>query len=113
MRANDIINKAKKDIEAFIAFELPLLYLRIHKNFPNFSKDEELVIKAEELDKEIIINSLECLLKEIRLSLDEKVFVIFDNGIDDEIAFEDLTINEIVEISNAVQRTYEKLVKQK
>lgn len=103
LKAELIINKARQELKDFIVYETTMLYYKLGKQTPNFSKDEEIVLNNSDFKEETTI-------EKVIITLDGNVFIEVKETIG-EICWEDLGTDELVTIANVLQRTYNKTIK--
>lgn len=117
-KADAIIARAKKEIVDFICFETPLLYKKFGWEEPvegdNHSiaagdLDSHLTIKIE-VDNSYLDISDTCYedreVAEILVNLNDKeIWVCTEYN---EYTIDEISIDELVEIANAIEETYEK-----
>lgn len=129
--ADFFIEKTRNNIIEFLRSEIGLLYVAIHKQLPDFSNYEDVVIynydllttptigvymtEDEENENGIVrYQRLHC----IKLLLDNSiVFEVEDVagvGVEDwEFDLNDISTDELANIANAIQVTYEDIIKRK
>ena len=117
-----IMISAREEIKNNLITNIGKIYLSIHNKFPNFGKDEEVVLYNYDLvktpniclitDNVITKHRLHC----IRVCLDDSVFIEVENADgtdieDGEYNVNDLTFDEFSDIANAVEVTYNEVYK--
>lgn len=128
--ADFLIEKTRNNIIEFLRYEIGLLYVAIHKQLPDFSNYEDVIIynydllttptigvymKEDENENGIVrYQRLHC----IKLLLDDSiVFEVEDVagvGVEDwEFDLNDVSTDELANIANAIQVTYEENLKVK
>lgn len=128
--ADFFIEKTRNNIIEFLRYEIGLLYVAIHKQLPNFSNYEDVVIynydllttptigvyMEEDGNENGIVRyqRLHC----IKLLLDNSiVFEVEDVagvGVEYwEFDMSDVSTDELANIANAIQVTYEDIIKRK
>lgn len=125
--AGYIIENAREQLIEFMRCGIAMLYLAIHKKMPNFSKDEDVVIYNYDLlitpnillwiedgSENGVIESLR--LHSVKLLLDTSiVFEIEDENrvLDGEFSVDKISTDELADIANAIQETYNDIVTRK
>ena len=116
MKAYEIIQNAKKEIVDLIGTEASLLYKKLE--LPEPEEDEAYVIEASDLHRPVSINvevdntylDVEdtCFerkeVEQIIVERDGTVTIVAEDG---EYSTDDITIEELVNISAAIELTYE------
>ena len=128
MKADLIIEKARNEITDFLRYEIGLLYLNLHKQYPTFESGEDVVITNKEMIEIPIIgvwmkdNELEesvitfQKLHNIKLLLDDSIVFELEDiegvGVMDwEFDLSDISTDDLAKIANVIQKTYEKNIK--
>lgn len=115
MKAYSIIQNAKKEIVDFICFEVPLLYTKL--GMPKLEEDEAYTIEASDLHRQV---SIKVEVDNTYLDVEESCFeyrdvaqiIVERDGTvtiateDGEFSTEDITIEELANISDAIELTY-------
>ena len=113
MKATDIIAQARSEIKDFITYETKYLYMLIHKQFPNWEKDEEYVIDIQDIfdgkvkvTLNVFINEDETIkeqfeLSKIKVTLDDNLF--FTDIYLEEYHYGELMIDELGEIGDMLE----------
>lgn len=121
--ANLIINSARESIKQFIRYEIGLLYLAIHNEYPKFYEYEDVIIYASELIRTPYVGlwvknyededgvTISYMLSNIKLLLDDSIIIEVESvggeKVDWEFEIDKLTTDELADIANALQTTYE------
>ena len=125
--AGYIIENAREQLIEFMRCGIAMLYLAIHKKMPNFSKDEEVVIYnydllttpnillwVEDGSENGIIESLR--FHSVKLLLDTSIVFEIEDGnrvLDGEFTIDKISTDELADIANAIQATYNDIITRK
>ena len=123
MKAQDIINKTRKELKDFIVYEMKLI-CSIKKIIPNFEMEEDYKFvfgtDLESVYIQIFIydsygfdsGSYQFIPADLLLmSLDEDIYVTSKELDDDEIHWDELKTDDLVKIADALETTYNNLIK--
>lgn len=114
--AKIVLDTAKQDLKNFIGLQIPMLYNAFGWAKPNFTEYEDYVIPTGDIERVIgerIILGDVCFFEiaEIRLALDENVIFANENG--DELTWDELSVEELASIAEALELTYIKVSTEK
>ena len=125
--ADYIIENAREQLIEFMRCGIAMLYLAIHKKMPNFSKDEEVVIYNYDLlttpnillwiedgSENGVIESLR--LHSVKLLLDTSIVFEIEDGdsvLGGEFTIDKISTDELADIANAIQATYNDIITRK
>lgn len=106
----DIIRAARKQLKDFIAFEGQILYVKIHGHNPDFSKDEEFVIEADDFIEDIAIELEDGthFVKRVKIALDGNVFLDVMDDDSWEYNWDDLTTDCLYRLAFAIEERYKR-----
>ena len=123
--AKIVLDTAKQDLKNFIGLQIPMLYNAFGWDEPDFSEGEDYIVPTGDLLNTVYINvevdnsyldvedrcyeGME--VAEIRLALDGNVFVANENG--DEFTWDELSVEELASIAEALELTYIKVSTEK
>lgn len=122
-----IIENAREQLIEFMRCGIAMLYLAIHKKMPNFSKDEEVVIYNYDLlttpnillwiengTENGVFESLR--LHSVKLLLDNSIVFEIEDGnriLGGEFTIDKISTDELADIANAIQATYNDIITRK
>lgn len=118
MRATDILKFARQQITDFIVFEIKNIYLFLNKEIPNEEEDYIVEISGLTIKVEVDNSYLDVeettlenrSINEIHLTTDNEIYLVSEYD-DDEIELKEISIEELVGLSNILENIYLKLVK--
>lgn len=109
MKSVDIIRSARVQLKEFIAYEAQMLYVKIHGQNPDFSKDEEYVITKEDLKGHTALVELEDDVYEverIKVALDGNVFLDLLDDDSWEYEWNDLETDTLYTLAYNLEAVY-------
>ena len=125
MKAQDIINKTRKELKDFIVYEMKLI-CSIKKIVPNFEMEEDYkltfgtdlnsvniqVFIYDSYSYEFEDGNYQFIPADLLLmSLDEDIYVTSKELDDDEINWDELKTDDLVKIADALETAYNNLIK--
>ncbi len=125
MIGSAIKEKARRELKDFIVYEVKQLYGLLYEDNPAFDEDAEWRISFDELDRRVELRvgvdvyatngettTEKRTLDEIRVGLDDNLFFTTQEC-DDELNYEEMTIDDLVGIADYLEEQYFKKLRKK